>query len=639
MLFIQCLVQLNNFNRDYMPVNNYALLSQSAQTTANISALRASNPASLGNYCIVSGLNTANDGMGGMFVWNASSTAVDDGYANIVPTGSAGTGVWQRFFDKQAVQPEQRPRLRSTYAKLATAAAGTASQVKMLVFGDSVADFKGQFIRPVLNAAMGGIRGGIPTAVQDPRSGVVGAWLDPSIVSGSYTGPAIGGDFTYWVTGSYNVITPTSNVNFLKGGSTPLFTNLAVYYVLENGAGSLNVQIAGTTVQTINANNSGTPTLGVYTYTQTLASKQVSLMGVSGNVKILEVHYVNATLNGVDLYDLGSPGQELTNMLSGTNAVSMFQQYMTNINPDLFTFEMHHFLNWPTPLSTLSGYLNASIPNADILFMGPTPSAPSVPGSADPAGTAACLAYNEMVRALCLTNSYIFFNQYEPFQPLCFQTIANLGWQGDGVHLAVPASAWLSSLLIQDLGIDKFLYGYTTKAVNDPLTPSNLAWNSIFRAGYSPDRGTDLGVNTDSTFGYDWTINFPRTLSFATRGNYGTTNSVGWQFSGNTAVNPNIMPLNITYNNASSGLSIATDSTSGYLFTKYINTANPTGLMNVNFGLVKANFTRTQLLALHANSLVGSIAFCTDCTGGAALVYARGNSLTDWVTVAGNAAI
>ncbi|MDR6580773.1 hypothetical protein [Pseudomonas extremaustralis] len=62
-------------------------------------------------------------------------------------------------------------------------------------------------------------------------------------------------------------------------------------------------------------------------------------------------------------------------------------------------------------------------------------------------------------------------------------------------------------------------------------------------------------------------------------------------------------------------------------------------MQHLRAGLFFNSFTRAQLLALSAASQIGALAYCSDCTGGAQWVYARGVGAQDWVTVAGNTAI
>ena len=99
------------------------------------------------------------------------------------------------------------------------------------------------------------------------------------------------------------------------------------------------------------------------------------------------------------------------------------------------------------------------------------------------------------------------------------------------------------------------------------------------------------------------------------------------------------MPLAIDYLTAGGTRRQKLDSSSGHEFTVFEKTDNPSGRMNLLVGLIRSGHTRAQLLGMNANALQGSMAWCTDCTGGAQWVYAKGITSTDWVTVDGKAAI
>lgn len=68
-----------------------------AKTVSSMAALRLVSGAEDGQTIALSGYSSENDGGGGIFVWNATSTTADDGGTIIAPTG-VGTGRWYRVF-------------------------------------------------------------------------------------------------------------------------------------------------------------------------------------------------------------------------------------------------------------------------------------------------------------------------------------------------------------------------------------------------------------------------------------------------------------------------------------------------------------------------------------------------------------
>jgi hypothetical protein len=72
----------------------------------SVAALKDISPATLadGDSQHVLGYYAANDGGGGLFRWNASSTAADDGGITFIPSSSPDSGRWQRIFTPNAVQ-------------------------------------------------------------------------------------------------------------------------------------------------------------------------------------------------------------------------------------------------------------------------------------------------------------------------------------------------------------------------------------------------------------------------------------------------------------------------------------------------------------------------------------------------------
>src|ERR1700676_4229777 len=75
-------------------------ISGNLASASSVTALRSVVADSSGNAYLL-GYYTANDGGGGLFVWNSASTAIDDGGTIIQPTYVSGSnpGRWLRVYD------------------------------------------------------------------------------------------------------------------------------------------------------------------------------------------------------------------------------------------------------------------------------------------------------------------------------------------------------------------------------------------------------------------------------------------------------------------------------------------------------------------------------------------------------------
>lgn len=546
-------------------------------------------------------------------------------------TGAVPTTVQDRLRQHDATTPLLR-KPRKLFSKLfASASANTA--LKHVLLGDSLANVKMQQLLASLDRRMGGVSGaGVNTAGNAAGAGGGTAGVDLA-ASSLVSATSESGAYQYWPTGNVLRIDAGGSASWIIYGVNPTFTTVKVYYVKESGAGTINLVVGGSTVATASANASAG--LGVLTYTQSSAQSAVSTTVTGASVRVLFVHATSSVNSGVDQYgSMAVGGLLLANATSSAQGRAIWQAALADIAPDFVTFEMDDDFGDgganAAAFSTLAGMLDAACPYADKLIIASTPRASNDAGK---------LAARDYLLNFC-TNanaSYLFFDSYKLLGTYAEMT-AIFG-SDDGVHPAAAAQAYAAEVMWEFLGLNGFNLGYVSRAVNDPSTPSRLARNSKFQST-STDRGTDVTVETDASFGYDWQIKFPRTISFNTRGNYGTSNGVIWQFSGNAGVAPNVMPLTIDFNSAGNVRKLGTNTSSGYEFTQFKKTDNPGGgFMHLQTGMIRSSFTRAELLAIAANSVAGSMAFCTDCTGGAQWVYARGTFPTDWVTIDGKTAI
>ena len=526
-------------------------------------------------------------------------------------------------------------RPRKVLSKLFSSSSGYA-QVKTICFGDSLATAKIQHIAAYIDRLCGGESpSGVNIAGNTAGIGRIAGGSDLDVYNATLTTTETG-KYQYWITGTVLAFADTSTATLYSSGANPYFERIRVFYITEPSAGTINLLVGGVVVATANANKASVG-LGYLEYTKTYGQAQCSISVTGGTVRYIFSHIDNPTSkSGMDLYKSFSiGGLTLSNGVQHQTANNILASVLNVIQPDLITFEMDDDFGdsgvYDASLNVFKTIIDSSSPLADKLFIGSTPRA---------ANDSLKMRSGDYLRKMCSSEGadYLFFDSYRIMGT--YSDMNSIFGTDDGVHPTSRAQAFAAEVIIGSLSLNASYMGKVPRAVNDIGTPSKLAWNSRFSMGNSFDRGSDLSVETDNSFGYDWNLIYPRTLSFKARGQYGTSSSVVWQFSSNTTVNPNVMPLALDFISPGNVRKIATSTASGFEFTQFKKTDNPGGgLMHMQFGLIRTSFTRAELLSINANSVLGSIAFCSDCTGGAQLVYARGGSPTDWVTVDGKNAI
>ena len=518
-----------------------------------------------------------------------------------------------------------RRRPRKLMAKLFAAASG-ASSVRIVATGDSLATVKVQQFAASLDRYFGGVsRASVNTAGTLTAMSAMSAGYDLNISAPSGV-TTLSGKYDYWPTGGVFSIAAGGYSNWVAAGASPLFTDVSVYYVREPGAGSISLTVGGSVVATANADNASVG-LGVLTWTQAAGIASVRTDVTTSPVKVLLVHSRNSTVSGVDLYlSMSRSGLLLGSATSSAQGRALWQATLSNIAPDLITFEMddefgdggYNDAAW----AYFKSILETSSPYADKLIIG------STPRSADDASK---IRAGKYLRVQCAGSdaSWLFFDSHALMGT--YTEMTAIFGADDGTHPAVPAQGFAATMLLSSLGIDAPFLGRAPLAVNNRAVASTMARGSSF--GNGPTQ--ELKFDTDGTFGLDWSAYYPRTFTFRK-----TDGSLVAQFSANTGTFPNVIPATYKIGTEADAKSVSVTTAGGTSWWSANDTGNSSGRLNLHAGLIKAGpYTRAQLLALPANSLVGAIAFCSDATGGAGLVWARGGSLTDWVTVDGNAAI
>jgi hypothetical protein len=545
------------------------------------------------------------------------------GIANKAATNLANRTVYLKSQTDSFQATQRKPR--KLFKKLFDSASGVTA-IKAVILGDSLATMKANHWITLLQRKIGGVSMvgvNVPGTILNYPAG---ADLSNGTIT---TGAAESLQYQYSPTGGVIRLDAGGSVPYTYAGVNPTFTDLKVYYIKEPSAGTINLVVNGTTVATASAANS-TVQLGVLTYTHALEQVTVGLSVSGAPVRVINAHFKRSDINGVDNYSfMAIGGLLLSNSTSSPQGLALWAAIIADIAPDFVSFEMDDdFGDGGTNDAAwvaLSGMLTTNAQYADKLVIGSTPRSTN---------DNLKIRSGAYLRSFCVGSdaSYLFFDSYNIMGT--YADMDAIFGTDDGTHPVSAAQAYAAEIIWNFLGLNSCYAGVNPRAINDASTPSKLGRNS----SVTGPGGYDLQLNTDAVFGYDWEVNFPRSISFKS-GMYG--GYIPWQFSANSGLIPNVMPITVDFNYPGDVKKMALDSSSGYEFTHLIKTDNPSGSMNLQIGLLKTGFTRAQLLALGANSLIGAVAFCTDCaaTGGAQLVYARGGSPTDWVTVDGKLAI
>lgn len=497
---------------------------------------------------------------------------------------------------------------RKIVSKLYTFAATGTGSARSLTFGDSLAFFKPQFVLRFLNSQLGGssIGDAAPTAAA-AYAGSGGGWLNTNVVAGTFTtNPADG--YTYWPTGQLSQLTTGTRVQWITGGVTPTFTRVKVYYIREPGAGVFNIKVGGSTVTSPDASNASVA-LGSYEIVQSSATATIELQHASGgNVRVVGVIFSATAFNGVNNADVAVGGLALSNAMSSAQCRALFTAFVTDWAPDISFVEMDDVID-PADATKLGDCLDGSATGDKVIIA-------STPSAADPTSTTRRDLWKTFVAGR--NRTFFFFDGWTPVSP--YQTLSDLGWQGDGTHPSFECSAYLSDLLMDQLGLRQSVYGRATKAVNNVSSVSKLARNTEIVGA-----GEKIAFETDGSFGYDWNLTIPRAFSISTRGSYGTPNATLMQISGSAV--PTFLPAGWLWGSASSTRSLTTNTSSGFTIMTLLDSAKVNGFDEVMFNVRLPGHTVAQLNggSYNSNSRGGALVYVTNGspTGTNALAWAR----------------
>jgi hypothetical protein len=405
--------------------------------------------------------------------WAASLLKKSDGdasYTSVAP----GSGLTPAVVRTNPASPQAVP-LRRVMVKVAAINAGTPSRVKVCTFGDSYGQKVYGQIAPLLARMFGGTAGSINTGVSGTGA------LAISNTTGAVTDNLA--DFDASVTGQTTTYTTGGNRTYASAAQVT--DTLKVYYVIEDpannkGGGTFKLQVNGvdaagfTNVSAAGAGGSN-PTLGIATVTPTRASNTLTIVNLTGKVRVLHVGMEDSLSSGLMSINVGVGGLCLDDAMQNANARAIFSAFLADQSPDLMTFEMKEAsvysgvssgstlnsgLTYQQRLTTFFAATTAGAPLMDIIAIG-TP-AVSENGSGNQADI---LVQNTQLLAATQAAGQIFYDTYALFKASMTSTpaqdwavIVAEGWQGDGTHIAAAADQLRGMALMRDLGL-LTLYG------------------------------------------------------------------------------------------------------------------------------------------------------------------------------------
>jgi hypothetical protein len=334
--------------------------------------------------------------------------------------------------------------LPNLYKKIATINGGTAARVRWLCLGDSYAQKLFSPASDVLYSMLGGDAGGFFTAS-------VGG-ISVNATTGTVTGQTAA--FDAWPSRLAESFATGATRTYGRGGSTTTCDTIKVYYVKEPSAGTFKLQVDGADAAGFtNVSASGTlGQLGIATITTTRATHNLTIVNLTGTVRIIGVGFEDSTVSGLVVINVSQGGIPMggqTNSMTGqATSLANFQAFLADLTPDVMITENKEASSYyATALSTLFAITAAGAPNMDVIGVGSPPLA---------ANDSDQVIQNAQLKAACEAAGYIYWDSYLPFKS--YAKMAALGLEGDGVHVSTTADQYRALLMLRDLGILNF-YG------------------------------------------------------------------------------------------------------------------------------------------------------------------------------------
>lgn len=399
-------------------------------------------------------------------------------------------------------------RLTQVNAKLA-AMPSTASRLKILQFGDSYVNKLYGGMQSALLPLCGGVAGG---GLSGAPSGSITVNSTTGTVNVQTTA------FDAWPSGAVEQFTTGATRTYGTGGASFVANQIKVYYVLEPGAGTFKLQVDGVDAAGFtNVSAAGTlGQLGIATITPTLGAHTVTIVNLTGTVRIIGQSWENTTVNGLMPITVGQGGIPLNSATNSATAMSNFQAFIADALPDLMLFEMKEDSSYfAAALATLFAATKAGAPNMDVVGVG---SPPIATNDADQ------VAQNAQLRDACRAAGYTYFDSYALYGS--YARLTSLGFNGDGVHVSTACDQDRAMEFLRQTGILQ-AYGHT-------ILEGLLRTPGMY-LGRAIDTSAAGWIGADASFGLDPVLRHLQANRFIEfRGNSNTPIA---RFSENAAIN------------------------------------------------------------------------------------------------------
>lgn len=359
--------------------------------------------------------------------------------------------------------------LGRSWKKLHQITAGTTSQLRILVLGDSVAwDYgKAPYIAANLRSMYG-------------SAGSTGAPYNIAYAGGA---ALVTGGFSFDATGDYYSLPSGGTITFGASSSFGLYSNaIFARWVKESGAGTFKIQTDPGTgtfsdfsgYTSVDANN-GSTALGSGTLSFTAAFTRIRFVGLSGTVKILSPLFRLTTFSGVEVFNMSKGGAALSSIISSGQ---MLTDTIAGIQPDLIFFEAKESVaEMTTNLPTLVSLVQAGYSSAEWCMFGSPPRA-----SGDQLGE------NAVVASVAEDNGFFYWDHYPVYGSYALMNA--VGDDLDGVHPQPWASTRGASLAMHAMGFTQ-----PPSSVTNGVSGANGFVGGALRSLFS-NSGTDA-VFTD----------------------------------------------------------------------------------------------------------------------------------------------
>lgn len=341
--------------------------------------------------------------------------------------------------------------------KLAKLQLGQTAQLTTIVFGDSVANLKPQYILPALARAYSDLGTGQSYTISTTGDVIVN------------NGGTVPYDYTYHLTGSFWDVGVAGEARFGRGGGAARANSISIYYVKESGAGTFKVQTAigngaftdEPSYTNVDANN-GSLALGIIKLSKTSGRYQVKLVGLTGRVKFFKPEFFDTATPGVQVIHMerGGLGLDQANQMDPV----LFAPYFQDINADVAFFEMKEAGTYAVDLAAHISRFQSAVSNLNWVYMGTTP---------DSGGGAA--AQNAITKTQSEAAGQLYWDGYTPC--VDYATMLAMGWLtlADGTHPTAQCNHFLARLLSRELGLSEIIGEVSqSKVIADSVATKSL---------------------------------------------------------------------------------------------------------------------------------------------------------------------